>query len=48
MPDICVCPCHEDTNIRHIMACCQTCSTCNQRIETMKVQEHKTTCETKK
>ncbi len=48
MDDICLCECHENSNIRHIMQCCQTCPTCEQRIMFLKFQEHQTECQSKK
>ncbi|UJR37201.1 hypothetical protein I4U23_029909 [Adineta vaga] len=48
MNDVCTCSCHADPGIRHIMACCQTCSSCKQRVVSTELEEHKKKCQTQK
>ena len=43
--EICKCICHEPgAKIRHIRACCYTCSQCNQSIKFDFWNKHKENC----
>jgi hypothetical protein len=44
--ECCDCQCHEEgRHIKHIMACCQTCSFCNKRIVFTMYETHRAKCE---
>jgi hypothetical protein len=42
--DICLCGCHRDPGVMHIVECCWRCENCGQRIVTWRYEEHKTRC----
>ncbi|MFT4200669.1 hypothetical protein [Gordonia sp. (in: high G+C Gram-positive bacteria)] len=39
--DECVCPCHRDPSIHHVMACCADCADCDTRVKTASLDTHK-------
>lgn len=39
--DECVCPCHRDPSIHHVMACCADCEQCSTRVVTPSLRTHR-------
>ena len=44
LPEECDCHCHGNPHVRHIMACCSSCSHCGKRIEITELQAHTEKC----
>jgi len=44
-PSVCTCGCHEKPpRLIHVMACCQPCKRCGQRIKNGRDDEHAGRC----
>lgn len=41
--DECVCPCHRDPSIHHVVACCADCADCSTRVVTAALPDHQPT-----
>ena len=43
-PHECDCSCGHNGTVHHIIACCDLCPTCNKRIKTYYLDDHKKEC----
>jgi hypothetical protein len=44
--NVCECKCHDENGplVKHVVACCYTCETCNQRIKSHFSYAHERAC----
>jgi len=45
--EICSCPCHVHTDIKHCVPCCAICPNCGQNIATGYMEQHLEHCRNK-
>lgn len=44
LPEECDCDCHDNPNIRHVMACCSSCQHCGRPVKSFELKGHEQKC----